>query len=72
MGLLSDKTALVFGIANDHSIAWGIAQAFHQQGARLGFRPSCPVRFPPRLSHFPIFEQIQCHPGESRPMSGRR
>jgi enoyl-[acyl-carrier protein] reductase I len=37
MGLLSGKTALIFGIANDHSIAWGIAQAFHQQGARLGF-----------------------------------
>jgi enoyl-[acyl-carrier protein] reductase I len=36
MGLLSGKTALIFGIANDHSIAWGIAQAFHQQGAHLG------------------------------------
>lgn len=37
MALLSGKTALIFGIANDHSIAWGIAQAFHQHGARLGF-----------------------------------
>jgi enoyl-[acyl-carrier protein] reductase I len=33
--LLEGKTALVFGVANDHSIAWGIARAFHQQGARL-------------------------------------
>jgi enoyl-[acyl-carrier protein] reductase I len=37
MGLLSGKTALIFGVANDHSIAWGIAQAFAREGARLGF-----------------------------------
>lgn len=37
MGLLSGKTALIFGIANKNSIAWGIAQAFHEHGAQLGF-----------------------------------
>jgi enoyl-[acyl-carrier protein] reductase I len=37
MGLLSGKTALIFGLANKRSIAWGIAQAFHQHGAQLGF-----------------------------------
>ncbi len=37
MGLLSGKTALIFGVANDHSIAWGIAQAFAREGATLGF-----------------------------------
>ena len=37
MSLLAGKTALVFGVANDHSIAWGIAKAMHEQGARLGF-----------------------------------
>ena len=37
MGLLTGKTALIFGVANDHSIAWGIAQAFHREGAALGF-----------------------------------
>jgi hypothetical protein len=37
MGLLDGKQALVFGVANDHSIAWGIARAFHEQGATLGF-----------------------------------
>jgi enoyl-[acyl-carrier protein] reductase I len=36
MGLLEGKTALVFGLANDRSIAWGITQAFHREGARLG------------------------------------
>ena len=29
MGLLDGKNALIFGVANDHSIAWGIAKAFH-------------------------------------------
>lgn len=37
MGLLTGKTALIFGVANDHSIAWGIAQAFHREGATLAF-----------------------------------
>ncbi len=37
MGLLTGKTALIFGVANDHSIAWGIAQAFAREGATLGF-----------------------------------
>ena len=36
-GLLSGKKALVFGVANDHSIAWGIAQALYNQGAEVGF-----------------------------------
>jgi enoyl-[acyl-carrier protein] reductase I len=37
MGLLDGRKALVFGVANDHSIAWGIAKAFHDQGATVGF-----------------------------------
>jgi enoyl-[acyl-carrier protein] reductase I len=37
MGLLDGRTALVFGVANDHSIAWGIAKAFHDEGATVGF-----------------------------------
>jgi enoyl-[acyl-carrier protein] reductase I len=37
MKLLEGKTALVFGVANDHSIAWGIARALHEHGARLAF-----------------------------------
>jgi enoyl-[acyl-carrier protein] reductase I len=37
MGKLDGKTALIFGVANDRSIAWGIAQAFHREGARLAF-----------------------------------
>jgi enoyl-[acyl-carrier protein] reductase I len=37
MGLLDGKKALVFGVANDHSIAWGIARALHDEGAMVGF-----------------------------------
>ena len=37
MGLLDGKNALIFGVANDHSIAWGIARALHEQGATIGF-----------------------------------
>ena len=37
MGLLEGKTALIFGVANDHSIAWGIARALHDEGAIIGF-----------------------------------
>lgn len=36
MSLLQGKTALIFGVANDHSIAWGITKAFHAQGAAIG------------------------------------
>ena len=34
---LAGKTGLVFGVANKRSIAWAIAQAWHQAGARLIF-----------------------------------
>jgi enoyl-[acyl-carrier protein] reductase I len=37
MGLLEGRKALVFGVANDHSIAWGIAKALHEEGALVGF-----------------------------------
>jgi enoyl-[acyl-carrier protein] reductase I len=36
MGLLDGKTALIFGLANERSIAWGITQALHREGARIG------------------------------------
>jgi enoyl-[acyl-carrier protein] reductase I len=37
MGLLEGKTALIFGVANDHSIAWGISRALHGHGAHMAF-----------------------------------
>jgi enoyl-[acyl-carrier protein] reductase I len=37
MSLLDGKIGLVFGVANKRSIAWAIAQAWHQAGATLAF-----------------------------------
>jgi enoyl-[acyl-carrier protein] reductase I len=37
VGLLDGKKALIMGVANKRSIAWGIAQAFHREGAELAF-----------------------------------
>ena len=36
-GLMAGKRGLVMGVANDHSIAWGIARHLHEQGAELAF-----------------------------------
>jgi len=36
-GLLKGKRALITGVANDRSIAWAIAEAFHAEGAKLAF-----------------------------------
>jgi enoyl-[acyl-carrier protein] reductase I len=36
-GLMRGKRGLIMGVANDRSIAWGIAKAAHAQGAELAF-----------------------------------
>ncbi len=36
MGILKGKKTLIFGIANNRSIAYGIAKVFHQHDARIG------------------------------------
>ena len=37
MGFMSGKRALIFGVASNRSIAWGIAKAMHREGADLAF-----------------------------------
>lgn len=37
MGFLQGKRALIVGLASNRSIAWGIAQAMHREGAELAF-----------------------------------
>ena len=37
MGFLAGKRALIVGVATERSIAWGIAQAMHREGAELAF-----------------------------------
>ncbi|OQP85437.1 enoyl-[acyl-carrier-protein] reductase [Rhizobium rhizosphaerae] len=36
-GFMNGKRGLIMGLANNHSIAWGIAKAVHAQGAELAF-----------------------------------
>jgi enoyl-[acyl-carrier protein] reductase I len=36
-GLMKGKRGLIMGVANDRSIAWGVAQALHKAGAELAF-----------------------------------
>ena len=35
--LMKGKRGLIMGVANDHSIAWGVAKALADQGAELAF-----------------------------------
>jgi enoyl-[acyl-carrier protein] reductase I len=37
MGFLTGKRAFIVGVATERSIAWGIAQAMHREGAELAF-----------------------------------
>jgi enoyl-[acyl-carrier protein] reductase I len=57
MSLLDGKTALIFGLANQRSIAWGITQAFHQQGAQIGISYAGEVL---EKRVFPLAESIGC------------
>ena len=57
MGLLEGKTALIFGLANERSIAWGITQAMHREGAKLGISYAGEA-LERRVK--PLAEQINC------------
>ena len=57
MSLLQGKTALIFGVANQRSIAWGITKAFHEQGATLGLSYAGEV-LERRVK--PLAEQVGC------------
>ncbi|HAA91984.1 MAG: enoyl-[acyl-carrier-protein] reductase FabI [Rhodospirillaceae bacterium] len=35
--IMSGRRGVIMGVANDHSIAWGVADALHQAGAELAF-----------------------------------
>jgi len=37
MGFLTGKKALIVGVASNRSIAWGVAEAMHREGAELAF-----------------------------------
>jgi len=57
MGLLEGKNALIFGLANDKSIAWGITQAFKREGANIGISYAGEM-LEKRVK--PLAEQVDC------------
>lgn len=57
MGILDGKVALVFGVANKNSIAWGITKKLHGQGATIGLSFAGEVL---KKRVFPLAEEIGC------------
>lgn len=43
MGIMAGKRGLIMGLANDKSLAWGIAKALAEQGAELAFSYQGPM-----------------------------
>lgn len=41
--LMKGKRGIIFGLANDHSLAWGIAQQLYQEGAEMAFTYQGPL-----------------------------
>ncbi len=66
--LMAGKRGLVMGVANDHSIAWGIAKALHAQGAELAFTyqgEAFEKRVKPLASSLGSFEALSCDVGKA-------
>ena len=62
VGLLAGKTALILGVADKHSIAWGIAKAMHDQGASLAFTYQEEPKGPERDNRRALQERyVTCH-----------
>jgi enoyl-[acyl-carrier protein] reductase I len=55
-GLMKGKKGLIMGVANDRSIAWGVAKALHGAGAELAFSYQGDV-FKKRVA--PLVEQVK-------------
>jgi enoyl-[acyl-carrier protein] reductase I len=57
MGLLDGKVALIFGLANKNSIAWGITQKLHAEGATIALSYAGPIL---EKRVMPLAEKIGC------------
>lgn len=57
MGLMDGKVALIFGVANKNSIAWGITQKLHAEGATIALSYAGDA-LEKRVK--PLAEQINC------------
>ena len=57
MGLMDGKVALVFGVANKNSIAWGITRRLYDEGATIGLSYAGEILTKRVL---PLAEEINC------------
>jgi enoyl-[acyl-carrier protein] reductase I len=57
MGMMDGKVALIFGVANKNSIAWGITKKLHEQGATILLSYAGEVL---EKRVFPLAEEIGC------------
>lgn len=57
MGLLDGKVALIFGVANKNSIAWGVTKALHEAGATIALSYAMEIL---EKRVFPLAESIGC------------
>lgn len=57
MGLMDGKVAVVFGLANKNSIAWGITRRFHEEGATIGLSYAGEAL---EKRVFPLAQEIGC------------
>ncbi len=62
-GLMAGKRGLIMGLANDKSIAWGIAQALAAQGAEMAFSyqgEALKKRVQPLIASIGMSEMVEC------------
>jgi enoyl-[acyl-carrier protein] reductase I len=62
-GLMAGKRGLIMGLANDKSIAWGIAQALAAQGAEIAFSyqgDALKKRVLPLIKSIGMSEMVEC------------
>ncbi len=62
-GLMAGKRGLIMGLANDKSIAWGIAQAIAAQGAEIAFSyqgEALKKRVEPLIAQIGMDEMVEC------------
>ena len=57
MGLMDGKVALIFGVANKNSIAWGITKRLHEEGATIALSYGDPIL---EKRVFPLAEEVGC------------
>ena len=62
-GLMQGKRGLIMGLANDKSIAWGIAKCLADQGAELAFSyqgEALKKRVEPLITSIGMTEMVEC------------